>query len=97
MVKARTTISIDDDLIRKAQEKFINISGLTESAIRAKLGEITFNTEEGDKCGFCNRELPKATADDPDNGLCWLYPDLKWICPQCLTTKKRHIIHGKKY
>ena len=91
MVKARTTISIDPNLIEAAQKRLLNISGLTESAIRAKLGKTEVEISDSEVCEFCNRPGTKATRDNP-KGLCWLFPDERWICDSCLISKGRHIL-----
>jgi len=36
------------------------------------------------RCETCGKFMRKATKDD-ENGLTWLWPDEKWICPSCLT------------
>ena len=89
MVKARTTISIDAELIKQAQDKMLNISGLAEEAVRQKLNykEVRIDILN---CEFCGRECSKAFVDKQGNyndGLTWLCPDEKWICPHCLRTK----------
>jgi len=50
---------------------------------------------EPEKCEFCPREMTKSTADNL-NGLYWLYPDEKWICPRCLDAKSKSIIKSYK-
>jgi hypothetical protein len=96
MVKGRTTISIDSNLIEKAQRAQINISGLTESAIRKKLDNKIVEIEKPLKCAFCGKVGPKEAPDmvpkssnikddviNPHH-LIWIYPDEKWACNKCL-------------
>ena len=90
MVKARTTISIDHELMKKAHESFMNISGLAEDAIRAKLKIKEVQILDSDKCEFCGRAGEKSTRDDLE-GLSWLYPDERWICNTCLKSKGKNI------
>ena len=89
MVKARTNITIEPSLIEKAKEKFLNVSELTEKAIKEKLN--TKEVVDGEKCEYCGREEPKAyvnhRTDEYHDGLTWLYPDEKWICSKCLKDK----------
>ena len=84
-------VSIDEDLHRRAKEKLFNISFIVDRALREAL-LIEESDERGEitKCDFCDREMRKATADELD-GLNWLCPDEKWICPSCLETKKRQV------
>lgn len=98
-MKARTNISIDPNLLQKAQENYINISGLTENAIRNKLmrKEVEIQMQEEPHCEFCGKEEPKAFIDHQNNdtyhdGLTWLYPDERWICSSCLGRKSKHIL-----
>ena len=85
-----TNINVDEELKQKAKEVGINISALTEKAIKDKLGQKEVQIRDNDKCFFCGRIEKKATAQNPI-GLTWLYPDMKWICDTCLRSKIRHI------
>lgn len=91
MVKVHTTLSVDNEIIEKAKKMGMNMSDVAEKAIAHETGEVKFNSNEGTKCEFCNREDIKATADSPDLGLMWFWPDLKWICQSCLKTKSRNV------
>ena len=84
MVKRHTTLNVEDDLIQKAKEKFLNISEITENALRKRLGEVEvlINTEI-DQCEFCGRKERKATVDNL-KGLTWVCPYEQWICNECL-------------
>jgi len=95
MVKRHTTLNVEDDLIQKAKEKFLNISEIAEEALRKRLGEVEVLIDTTiSNCEFCERgEMRKATRDNLD-GLTWLYPDERWICPNCLKTKERTITVG---
>jgi len=56
MVKARTNISIESELLSKAQEAQLNVSGLTESAIKNKLNIKEIMINESLRCEFCGTE-----------------------------------------
>lgn len=87
MVKIHTTLSIDSEVIKKAKSAFINMSQVAEDALKKRLGEREIIIDETIKgCEFCGKELEKATADNL-NGLAWICPDEKWICPNCLKKK----------
>jgi hypothetical protein len=48
-----------------------------------------------EKCEFCRREVKKAYSEIGNvyyDGLTWLYPDEKWICPKCLRSKSKFIL-----
>ena len=96
MVKVHTTLSVDNEIIKKARKMDMNMSSVAEKAIAEKAGEVTFNTNEGTKCDFCGIELPQQTKNNLKKGLCWLWPDERWICPRCLRTKDKGVIAGKK-
>ena len=94
MVDTTTTITIDSDLRKQAKQAGINISALTERAIKDKINikEVKIET----KCFFCGKDEPKAYFEYPPNqpeiyhdGLTWLCPDEKWICSRCLRFKSR--------
>ena len=94
MGKKNVMITVDEELHKMAKEKLINISNTTEDALKEKLKlrEIIIN-EETTKCEFCGKEDQKATATDL-RGLSWLWPDEKWICEECLTSKTKKIFKG---
>tara|TARA_R100000750_G_scaffold45469_1_gene30526 strand:+ start:387 stop:656 length:270 start_codon:yes stop_codon:yes gene_type:complete len=77
MVKRHTTLNVEDDLLIEAKDKSLNISELTEKAIKEELNikEVNIDTSVS-KCEFCGRENLE--------GLTWLYPDERWICSKCL-------------
>ena len=91
-------VSIDPELIEQAKQWELNVSALTERAIREQLN---INADELTKldeyCGFCNRREIKAHIDRTDcrerlvDGMTWLYPDEMWICKSCLESKKRNV------
>ena len=89
-VMGNTNINVDDDLKAKAKERFMNISELTNRAIRERLAIKEVDTS-CDNCDFCGRKEKKATAKDLI-GMTWLCPDEKWICSHCLEQKKRGLI-----
>ncbi len=37
-------------------------------------------------CDYCFEKMRKATAQDMD-GITWLWPDERWICPLCLKNR----------
>jgi len=100
LVKGRTTISIDNDLVEEAQKKFLNISAVTEQAVKEKLGKVEVSIDQPEICSDCGLECPKETAEDipskrttlgtaNPNRLTWLYPDEIWICNACLEKRIR--------
>lgn len=88
MAKKTTTLTIEEELITKAKQKFLNISEIAEDALREKLKiqRMEIAEPENYECEFCHRSMEKATKENLD-GLSWLYPDEKWICPKCLRDK----------
>ena len=93
-MKRHTTLTIDDEILKKAKQIGVNISDTAERAIAEKSGEVKFNVNDGDKCEFCGREDKRATANEPNKGLMWLWPDLKWICQSCFNFKSRNVPIG---
>jgi hypothetical protein len=91
-MKVHSNLSIDAEVIEKAKEKGINISEAAEIGIRNQLSQEI--KAQKLLCAFCGIELPKQTVDDLTKGLCWLWPDEKWICPECLNKKKHKVIIG---
>ena len=92
MTKKTTTLTIDDELIECAKKNFLNISEIAEKALREKLERLTIEIHKSiDCCEFCGKQIEKATNKNL-NGLSWLYPDEKWICPTCLYHKVSEII-----
>lgn len=90
---AHLNLSIAEDLIKKCREKEINISGTVDKLLRRflmleKKDVVITNSQV---CEFCNRQMRKATKQDL-NGLTWLWPDERYICPDCLRQKSRRII-----
>ena len=103
-MKRHTTLSVDNDLMQRAKDKDINISELTEKAIKNKLGEVDVIIDTTiEKCQFCFREGEKETVEDikPETNtrkpvehptlLTWLWPDEKWICNACLRNEARKV------
>ena len=93
MVKERTNVTIEEDIMEKAREKGINVSNVSEKALIAELEIDSVNIDRSIKsCEFCNSpSMRKATADNL-KGLTWLWPDERWICPKCLKAKSRSIL-----
>ena len=84
-------VTIDEEIHKLAKEKNVNISEAAEQGIRDKLEIKEVQNIEPQNCEFCGRPMRKATADDLD-GLTWLFPDEKWICPKCLRNENKNLI-----
>ena len=101
MVKAHTTLNIENDIIENAKRLGLNMSEIAENAIKEKCGKIDIEINRkidkdsgkllGESCFFCKVVYPYATKENPDIGLTWLWPDEKWICHKCLSYKSRYI------
>ncbi|KKK73384.1 hypothetical protein LCGC14_2894360 [marine sediment metagenome] len=98
-MKIHTNISIDNDLRKKAEQANLNISGLTEHAIKEKLNykDVTISTDEA--CKDCGRPGPKEKASninkDP-HAMTWLYPDEIWLCNICLRRRYMQVHVGHR-
>lgn len=92
-MKGHLTISVEDEVIKKAKEIGMNISAVTENAIKAKLGMVSGNIpiETADACQRCGIVEPKATRDNPV-GMTWLSPDDIWICSGCLDLEIQSVL-----
>ena len=93
-MKEKTTLSIDEELKKKAEEAGLNMSAVAERAIRSKLNYKEIEIK--DFCEFCGRAEQKATAKKPV-GLTWLCPDEKWICNSCLRHKINNVPIANKW
>jgi uncharacterized protein with PIN domain len=92
MGKKNIMISVDEEILKKAKSRLVNVSAICERALELK--SVTPDSQiknEFINCEFCSREMRKATAED-QNGLTWLCPNEKWICPFCLKSKIRVLI-----
>ena len=95
-MKVHTNLTIEADVLKEAKQNFINISDAAERGIKEQLGKKEVEIDESiNACEFCGRELDKAKASNPNEGLTWLWPDEKWICPNCLKFKSRLIYSSK--
>ncbi len=94
MVKRHTSLSVDSNLIDQAKEKELNISELTENAIKEKLGQTNVVIEESNTCELCGREEEHASKENDYKGLTWLYPDEIWMCHKCLKEKSKQVPLG---
>ena len=83
-MKRHTTLNIEDDLLVEAKEKNLNVSELTEEALRDALHKQTIVVDKPKTCEFCNKP----------GELTLLWPDEKWICFNCLKSKSMKITHG---
>jgi len=90
MGKTHTTLTIDEELLKEAKIRRINMSEELDKALKNVVGKKEKEILEPAKCEFCGREMRKATADNL-KGLTWLSPDEKWICPSCLRNQKTAI------
>ena len=93
MAKIHTTLSIDDEVLKKTKESQINISQEVEEHLRQRLGQKTIIPSDEDECAFCGKMERKATIDDI-NGLTWLYPDEVWMCHKCFINETQKKIIG---
>jgi len=87
-MKKQVMTSIDMEVHAEAKKRGLNISEELEKALRERLGKDEVLIEQSKNCDFCGREMERATADNLD-GLTWLWPDERWICPSCLKTQGR--------
>lgn len=65
MVKVHASVSIEDDLLKKAKDSGMNVSGEVEAALRKRF--VTKNVDisiEPLKCEFCKQPGQRETADD---------------------------------
>lgn len=98
-----TNINLNEELKKKAKQTGLNISALTEHAIKEKLGEKKVKPNETLKCQFCGRRGYRETAEEAllefqknePNALTWLWPDEKWICNSCLRRKMLSVAAAK--
>ncbi|KKL05080.1 hypothetical protein LCGC14_2609590 [marine sediment metagenome] len=82
MAKKNVMITVDEDIIKDAKEKGINVSESAQQGIFDKLSKKVITIEDSDKCASCGRVMDKATRNKL-NGLMWLDNFQEWICPQC--------------
>lgn len=95
MVKVHTMLSIEDDVVRKAKERDINMSSIAENALRNYTDlseEQCFKARTAPTCSFCAMQEEWATKENLE-GMTWLCPDEMWICSKCL---KKEIEKNKK-
>ena len=97
-MKGKLTLSVEGELMQKAKDAQINISALTEDAIRRKLGEKIVQANETITCYFCYAPGEKETAEDvreserkakesniPHTFIPTEYAEktkLTWLCPE---------------
>jgi len=87
--KKITSLNLDNEVVEEAKKNFLNLSAIAEKAIKEACHIKEVKTDVLN-CEFCGRECDKAFVDKQGNyndGLTWLCPDEKWICPNCLKTK----------
>ena len=86
MSKERTTICLKDGLLKKAQDLNLNVSALTERAIRSKVDGSILAEDEDKICHFCNYSSGAS--------LIWLCPDEVWTCERCLKERVEKVKIG---
>lgn len=82
MVKKHTTMNIDHEVLEKAKEMGMNLSKVSEDALKKKFGIVEVDTQV-QACEFCGVEMEKAKAQKHKIGLVWLSPDEMWWCQKC--------------
>ena len=90
MTKENTTINLDSDIKQRARDMGLNISQVTEEAIKAKSGIVEVDTNI-DCCDYCGIEMSLADAENPSKGLVWLCPEWKWWCQRKVCVPKRKV------
>ena len=98
MVKVHTTVSIDDDVLKKAKDGNFNISGEFESALRKRMTSANTDIpkDDAEECYFCKRKFPRQTRQDVEHNTCertlvWLCPEEVWCCESCLRSHQKKI------
>ncbi len=95
-MKKRTSVSIDEFMLEKAQKQRFNICDIANKAIKERVeGVIETDIKIKDKCEFCGVEEDKASRENNYRGLTWLWPDERWICDKCLKVKGSRIPASK--
>jgi len=89
MDKKHTTLTLDGDILKKAKEQQLNISGEVNEFLRTRINGNIDSPEEELKCFVCGVHLPKQKTNDLTKGLVWLCPDERWICNSCLNFKAK--------
>ena len=84
MTKIHTTLSIDEEVLKSAKDKGLNMSQVTEQALREKTGKCMTAEDDDKECQKCG-----AKGD-----LMWLCPYEYWICEKCLRIEVKKIIVG---
>ena len=80
-MKVTKLLTFDSDVVDKAKEMGLNVSGECNEFLKKKVGQTITAEEKVCKCG--------ATKD-----LLWLCPYEIWICDKCAVVEKRKIIIG---
>ena len=84
-MKVKTSVSVDSDLLKKAREKHLNVSGMLNRALYTKTHDNIDDPVETKKCKKCGNQDPN---------LVWLCPDEVWSCDRCLQREIRKIVVG---
>ncbi len=109
MTKKSVMVTIDEEIIRSAKEKGINVSESAEKGIFEKIGKMSVTFDEPTECDLCHVKGKRETVEDleangehaegkhfsKDTNLVWLYPDEKWLCNKCLKVKCNEVAEGK--
>lgn len=84
-MKSKTTCSITGELLEKAHNRNLNVSGILEEALQKEvIGDITDVPEER-ICYKCKKNKKE---------MIWLCPDSHWICTSCMNHKVQKVIIG---
>lgn len=92
MVKKITSLNIDNEIIKEAKARFLNMSEIAEKAIKEKLGKQTVEIDNTvEECAYCGQKADKATIEN-QTGLIWLWPHEQWVCMGCFTAASGEVI-----
>lgn len=90
-MKVSKLLTLDDNIVKKAKEMGLNISGECNEFLRKRIGQSIISKEEDKTCFNCeNLEHGHESLKD----LIWLYPNERWICSHCLKIETRKITIG---
>ena len=104
IMKRSTHVSVDDEILKDAKDKGINVSDATEKGILNELGKVDVGFIEPKNCSICKVDGRRETVDEvkkkhftKNTNLTWLYPDEIWLCNKCLRFKVNQVKKGKNY
>lgn len=66
MGKVHVNVSVDEDILKKAKEMRLNVSGELDNTLRNRLGgtHTTIPAEDGESCSSCGISVRRCIADD---------------------------------